>query len=204
MKGNFLIGIDEVGRGPLAGPVGVGLCAIKKDKLVIAKKIFKNFKDSKQLSEKQRYEWLEKIKSAEKDGILFYKVFMSSEKIIDEKGISFGIKSAMNKCLDFFDFNPETIEIRLDGSLHAKEEFKNQKTIIKGDEKELVIALASIVAKITRDEYMKKIAKKYPDYGFDVHKGYGTKSHRDIILKNGPSKIHRMSFLKKILARARI
>jgi ribonuclease HII len=188
----------------LGGPVGVGLCAIKKDKLVIAKKIFKNFKDSKQLSEKQRYEWLEKIKSAEKDGILFYKVFMSSEKIIDEKGISFGIKSAMNKCLDFFDFNPETIEIRLDGSLHAKEEFKNQKTIIKGDEKELVIALASIVAKITRDEYMKKIAKKYPDYGFDVHKGYGTKSHRDIILKNGPSKIHRMSFLKKILARARI
>jgi ribonuclease HII len=204
MSFQYLIGIDEVGRGPLAGPVGVGLCAIKKDKLVIAKKIFKNFKDSKQLSEKQRYEWLEKIKSAEKDGILFYKVFMSSEKIIDEKGISFGIKSAMNKCLDFFDFNPETIEIRLDGSLHAKEEFKNQKTIIKGDEKELVIALASIVAKITRDEYMKKIAKKYPDYGFDVHKGYGTKSHRDIILKNGPSKIHRMSFLKKILARARI
>jgi ribonuclease HII len=204
MSFQYLIGIDEVGRGPLAGPVGVGLCAIKKDKLVIAKKIFKNFKDSKQLSEKQRYEWLEKIKSAEKDGILFYKVFMSSEKIIDEKGISFGIKSAMNKCLDFFDFNPETVEIRLDGSLHAKEEFKNQKTIIKGDEKELVIALASIVAKITRDEYMKKIAKKYPDYGFDVHKGYGTKSHRDIILKNGPSKIHRMSFLKKILARARI
>lgn len=204
MKGNFLIGIDEVGRGPLAGPVGVGLCAIKKDKLVIAKKIFKNFKDSKQLSEKQRYEWLEKIKSAEKEEILFYKVFMSSEKIIDKKGISFAIKSAMSKCLDFFDFNSETVEIRLDGSLHAKEEFKNQKTIIKGDEKELVIALASIVAKITRDEYMKKIAKKYPDYGFDVHKGYGTKSHRDIILKNGPSKIHRMSFLKKILARARI
>lgn len=204
MKGDFLIGIDEVGRGPLAGPVGVGLCAIKKDKLVIAKKIFKNFKDSKQLSEKQRYEWLEKIKSAEKEGILFYKVFMSSEKIIDEKGISFAIKSAMNKCLDFFDFNPKTVEMRLDGSLYAREEFKNQKTIIKGDEKELVIALASIVAKITRDEYMKKIAKKYPDYGFDIHKGYGTKSHRDIILKNGPSKIHRVSFLKKILARARI
>jgi ribonuclease HII len=204
MSLKYIIGIDEVGRGPLAGPVCVGLCAIKKEKLKQAKKLFKNFKDSKQLREEQRYIWLEKIKFAEKQGFLYYTAQFSSEKIIDKKGISFAIKSAMNKCIDNFGFKSKDVEMLLDGSLYAPDNFKNQKTIIKGDEKELPIALASIVAKIKRDEFMKKIAESYPGYGFEVHKGYGTKSHREMILKNGPSKIHRLSFLKKILERDRI
>jgi ribonuclease HII len=199
-----LIGIDEVGRGPLAGPVCVGICVIKKDRLKKARRFFKNFKDSKKLSEKQRYEWLEKIKKAEQDGLVFYTAQFSSEKMIDKKGISFAIKSAMNKCLNFCNLKPEDTKILLDGSLYAPENFKDQKTIIKGDEKELPIALASIVAKIKRDEFMKKIAKKYPNYGFEIHKGYGTRMHGDRILKYGPSDIHRISFLKKILERDRI
>ncbi len=200
----YIVGIDEVGRGPLAGPVCVGLCAIKKDKLKESKRFFKNFKDSKKLSENQRYLWLEKIKKAKENGLIFYTAQFASEKMIDKKGISFAIKFAMNKCLKLFNLKSENTQILLDGSLYAPVNFKNQKTIIKGDEKELPIALASIVAKIKRDEFMKQIAKKHSDYAFEVHKGYGTKAHIKVILKKGPSKIHRMSFLKNILGRDKI
>ena len=97
--------------------------------------------------------------------------------------------------------DPQTCLVLLDGGLKAPREFIYQKTIIKGDEKELSISLASIAAKVTRDAYMTKLAKKYPAYGFEIHKGYGTKKHREAIKKHGPSEVHRMSFLGRILAK---
>jgi ribonuclease HII len=91
-----------------------------------------------------------------------------------------------------------TNNILLDGSLRAPQEFHFQKTIIKGDEKEYSIGLASIAAKVIRDRKMEDFALKYPQYGFDIHKGYGTVEHRKSIKKHGPSEVHRKSFLKNI------
>ena len=95
-------------------------------------------------------------------------------------------------------FKPSECLALLDGGLHAPKEFTFQKTIIKGDEKEFAISLASIAAKVTRDWCMKKVSKKYPQYGFDIHKGYGTAKHILVIKKQGISGIHRKSFLRNI------
>lgn len=178
----YTIGIDEVGRGPIAGPVTVCACMISSD---IAKK-YKGIKDSKKLSELQR----EKIFS-EIQGKVEYKVTSISAKEIDEKGISFCIKKALAKSISVF---PTDTLVLLDGGLKAPLEYKDQKTIIKGDEKEVCIALASIIAKVTRDRYMCKMAKKCPEYGFEGHKGYGTRKHYEAIEKHGLSPLHRRTF----------
>jgi len=185
MKNKYTIGIDEVGRGPIAGPVTVCACMISSD---IGKK-YKGIKDSKKLSVAQR----EKI-FFEIQGKVEYKVTSISAKEIDKKGISFCIKKALAKSISIF---PTDTLVLLDGGLKAPPEFKHQKTIIKGDEKEVCIAFASIIAKVTRDRYMCKMAKKYPIYGFDEHKGYGTSAHYIAIKKGGKSPLHRLSFLQK-------
>jgi len=184
MKNKYTIGIDEVGRGPIAGPVTVCACMISPE---ITKK-YKGIKDSKKLSEKRREEIYKEIQD-----LVQYKVMSISAKEIDEKGISFCIKKALAKSISIF---PPDTQVLLDGGLKAPPEFKNQKTIIKGDEKEVCIALASIIAKVTRDRYMCKMAKKYPEYGFDEHKGYGTSKHYESIQKSGLSLLHRKSFIK--------
>ncbi len=181
----YTIGIDEVGRGPIAGPVTVCACMISAE---IAKK-YKGIKDSKKLSESQR----EKI-FTEIQGLVEYKVTSISAKEIDTKGISFCIKKALAKSISIF---PTDTLVLLDGGLKAPPEYKDQKTIIKGDEKEVCIALASIIAKVTRDRYMCKMAKKHPEYGFEDHKGYGTRAHYVAIDKIGMSPLHRLSFLQK-------
>lgn len=94
---------------------------------------------------------------------------------------------------------PTDTTVLLDGGLKAPDEYKDQKTIIKGDEKEVCIALASIIAKVIRDRYMVKIAQKYPKYGFEEHKGYGTKKHYEAIQKSGISPLHRLCFLQKTI-----
>jgi ribonuclease HII len=182
----YIIGIDEAGRGPLAGPVSVGLVMIsQKDR-----NILKGIKDSKKLSEKRREEWFEKLKKEKK---VFYTCAMVGPKVIDERGISYAIRLAVKKvCLRT---GKKNCEILLDGILHAPKIYKNQKTIIKGDEKIPVISAASIVAKVTRDRKMKVLSKKYPKYEFEKHKGYGTKDHYIKIKKYGRCKIHRKSFL---------
>lgn len=119
--------------------------------------------------------------------------------MIDEKGIVYAIQYAMKKCLDKLSVDghlPHSSVIVLDGSLKAPPEFKNQQTIIKGDEKEQVIAAASIVAKVKRDEFMKKLGAKHPEYGFEIHKGYGTLKHRQNIQKYGVSGAHRVTYCK--------
>jgi len=198
----YIIGIDEVGRGPVAGPVAVGAVLFSTENKTAMEERFSNFKDSKKLSPKKRNEWFENIKKAKNEGLLDYKVVFVDNKKIDEFGIAPSIRSCIKNSLQSLCKTSDVLHkdclVLLDGGLRAPEEFVNQKTIIKGDEKEMVIALASIVAKVTRDALMCKLAKEYPQYGLENHKGYGTKAHMTAIKNNGISEIHRKTYLKNI------
>lgn len=123
-----------------------------------------------------------------------YSIFHISNKVIDSRGISFAISSAVNKNLEKLQVSVLD-QILLDGGLKAPLSFKNQKTIIKGDEKEKIISWASILAKVERDSLMKKLHRKYPEYGFDAHKGYGTKRHKEALSMHGVSAIHRKTWI---------
>lgn len=196
-KHKYIIGIDEVGRGPLAGPVAVGVVKLKVETLKSKVKWAQGFKDSKKLSAKGREEWLLKIDEARSEGWLEYSVAFVSPSIIDKKGLSYAIRAALEKALGAIEHNASETKILLDGALHAPSHYLHQETIIKGDEKELSIALASIVAKVARDAKMVLLAKKFPLYGFEKHKGYGTRGHYEAIKKNGITPHHRKSFLKR-------
>ena len=202
-KGACLIGIDEAGRGPLAGPVSVGAFAVKSHAMLTR---FKGVKDSKQLSEEQREEWFAIIKKCSKEGDACYAVSFTGAATIDLKGISNSICAALNRCLKRLEakgFGAVDSCVLLDGSLYAPVRYPDQTTIIDGDAKEPIIALASICAKVLRDRKMKRFAKEYPQYGFEIHKGYGTKAHYKAIRKHGISDLHRNSFLKKLKAAKR-
>lgn len=210
---NFIIGIDEAGRGPLAGPVSVGVFMAPKN---LNKKLIKilggKIKDSKKLSPDQRYTIYRTLSDLKKNQTINFFVSHISNKIIDRIGISKAIQKGINAGLKYLtppslSLRPshrsrrggkENIIIRLDGLLKAPQEFKDQKTIIKGDEKDIFIACASIVAKVERDQLMTKLAKKYPDYGFEVHKGYGTAKHTNLIRNLGLSSLHRATFCKNL------
>lgn len=221
IKYKYIIGIDEAGRGPLAGPIAVGAVLFEKSEYekfkkgvcgkglssrrfeakrkigrmsVLEEQTHYDLKDSKKLSEKKREEWFEKIKGNKK---IRYAVCFISAKQIDKIGISKTTKNAIKRTLLRLKVKPKKSKILLDGTLKAPKEFKNQKTIIKGDEKEPVISLASIAAKVSRDRYMVKLSEKYPEYSFEKHKGYGTKLHYEMLEKYGFCNIHRRSFLKK-------
>jgi len=193
----YLIGIDEVGRGPIAGLVAVGAFLFPN---VESRKLFKGVKESKQLNEKKREVWYADILDAKKKGLVDFAVTFQSEKVIDTKGLSFAIKNALKisvkKIVKKNKIKASEVLVLLDGGLKAPVEFVNQETIIKGDAKEKVIALASITAKVERDRVMRRWAKKYPQYGFDVHKGYGTRKHYEAIKKYGFTSLHRKSFCK--------
>lgn len=188
-----------MGRGPLAGPVAVGVVSLKVESLKSKVAWGKGFRDSKKLSASGREAWLLKIKEAKKEGWLLYSVVYVSPGIIDRKGLSYAIRSAIDKSLRAISHDVNETTVLLDGGLRAPLHYLNQKTIIKGDEKELAIALASIVAKVARDKRMVLLSKKFPQYGFEKHKGYGTRTHYEAIKKYGITKHHRKSFLKSIL-----
>lgn len=190
-----IIGIDEVGRGPIAGPVGVGVFAIEKNyyRALVRKRFFAGIKDSKALTEKARKKWISKIHELDLSGIS-WTVYLGSSKQIDKKGIANVIRGGIAHGLRVVGASTAD-EILLDGGIKAPAEFPHQKTIIKGDEKEVVIALASIFAKVTRDEHMTKLSKKYKDYALEEHKGYGTKKHYKVLKKLGPTPEHRLTFL---------
>ncbi len=187
---NGILGIDEAGRGPLAGPVAVGAVYIRPK----AKLSFCGLKDSKQLSAIAREGWFNKIKKWQKENKLRYSVSLVSHSVIDREGVVSAIDLGINRCLKKIIVPPNKTQVMLDGGLGAPTRFINQKTIIRGDEKIAVIALASIVAKVTRDRHMERMSLKYPKYGFEIHKGYGTLKHRRAIKKFGHSRIHRKTF----------
>jgi len=198
MKIKYLIGIDEAGRGPLAGPVSVGVVCIP---IGFNWAVIPGVNDSKKLTEKKREEIFSIAEKLKKEKKLDYAVVMTSAKIIDEIGIVPAVNKAMQQALKKLAVLPENCKVKLDGSLRAPKEFMKQETIIKGDAKEKVIGLASILAKVTRDRYMVTIAKKeaYKYYNFAIHKGYGTKAHREAIDANGLSNIHRKSFCRRLV-----
>jgi len=201
MKTRFVVGVDEAGRGPLAGPVAVGAVAIREDARAkrALKKAFPNVRDSKQLSSKKRDEWFSLIQQLAKAGHLSWAVSFSSAKTIDEKGITRAIASAIARSLRKLVANPKNISVLLDGGLKAPKEYAQQKTIVRGDATHLPIALASVCAKVLRDRRMERYALLYPVYAFEEHKGYGTKKHVRAIRKHGLSQIHRKSFCRGVI-----
>jgi ribonuclease HII len=195
----IIAGLDEAGRGPLAGPVVAAAVIFKIGNLKIDKS-FENckleienlVKDSKQLSQKQREYVYEKLI---KYGGIEWGIGIVSEKVIDKINILEATKLAMQKALRQAQgkLNLDPDFLLLDGNFKIKTNIL-QKSIIKGDQKVFSISAASIIAKVTRDRLMQKYHKKYPQYGFDKHKGYGTKKHFENIKKFGPCKIHRKTF----------
>jgi len=191
---NYIVGIDEAGRGPLAGPVAVGAVSIP---LNFNKNFFKSIRDSKKLTSDDRELWFELALEARKEGALDFAVSLVSERVIDRKGIAYAIRLGIRRCLVALS-TPEDSQVFLDGGIKAPEKFKHQLTVIKGDEKIPVISLASIVAKVVRDRRMVGLSKKFPEFDLHIHKGYGTLLHRRALEKYGPTAIHRRSFLTRL------
>lgn len=192
MKPTHYIGIDEAGRGPLAGPVAVGVVKIPND---FDWDLIPGVTDSKKLAPERRAEIFARAKELRHTRQLDFAVAQVGATLIDSRGIVHAIKLATNRCIHRLKLRPEQVTIRLDGSLSAPLQF-DQATIIKGDLLYPEIGLASIVAKETRDAYMRKIARRWAQYDFEVHKGYGTKAHREAIKRYGISPIHRVTYCK--------
>ncbi len=200
----WVIGIDEAGRGPLAGPVAVGLVLIPAD---FDWSLLPGVGDSKKVSEKNRERIYKETLGLAKAGKLWCTVEMASAKAIDKQGIAVVIRACIDKGLKELSSRQDLeldwgeVMVKLDGSLKAPAYCVHQETIIKGDAKEKVIGLASILAKVTRDAYMCRLAEKplYAPYQFAKHKGYGTALHRRTITQNSLSREHRVSYCKNII-----
>ena len=181
-----IAGVDEAGRGPLAGPVYAAAVILPEGCYI------EGLNDSKKISEKKRkilYDII--IEKA-----IAWSVASVDEKTIDDINILNATFMAMNHAAQ--KLNPMPEYVLVDGNRIKNMAFPCE-TVVKGDAKSINIAAASILAKVSRDAYITNMAERYPEYGFDSHKGYGTKAHVDAILKYGPCEIHRKSFLKKIL-----
>lgn len=198
-KHQYYVGIDEAGRGPLAGPVAVGVVMVPPDFDWVVE--LPGVTDSKKLSPEKRGAVFTQAKKLRHVGRLNFAVSMVGASYIDERGIVSAIQLAMRRCIKRLDLQPDEVSIRLDGSLSADARF-TQATIIKGDALYPEIGLASICAKETRDAYMTRINRRYPRYGFAQHMGYGTKDHRATIAQYGKCPIHRVSYCKNILAKS--
>ncbi len=179
-----ICGVDEAGRGPLAGPV----CAAAV--ILPAGLEIPGLTDSKKLTDKKRRELMPIIK----EQALAYGIAFASHEEIDEINILQATFLAMERALAQLTAKPDLALI--DGN-RQKDFGITVETVVKGDSLSANIAAASVLAKVTRDDYMLEMAEKYPQYGFDIHKGYGTKAHYAALTAHGPSPIHRMSFLRK-------
>ena len=181
---NYIAGVDEAGRGPLAGPVCVAAVVLKKDTFI------EGVNDSKKLTEKKREMLYDKII----EEAISYSIVLISEKEIDELNILNATFKGMNDAVNNLEVKPEMVLI--DGNA-IKGMVIPHRCIIKGDAHCNSIGAASILAKVTRDRYMMEMHKTYPNYAFDKHKGYPTKLHYECLENFGISPIHRLSFLKK-------
>lgn len=183
---SLIAGVDEAGRGPLAGPVYAAAVILPKDCII------KGLNDSKKISEKKREELFDEITKK----AIAYCVCSVDEKRIDEINILNATYEAMNGAVNGLSVKPDFVLI--DGNRISGMEIPCE-TIVKGDSKSASIAAASILAKVSRDRFITEMSTKYPQYEFEKHKGYGTKAHSEAILKYGPCPIHRRTFLKKLL-----
>lgn len=194
----YIFGLDEVGHGPLAGPVVVCCVCVSKD-FKLPKELLENVDDSKKLNHKKRELIVKEIKKIKEINLKIVKI---SEKEIDKINILRATLKAFKKAVLSLEkkMQCKSDMILIDGNKIIPD-FKDHKqlAIIKGDSKIFSIALASIIAKEYRDKLMINYAKKYPKYEFDVHKGYGTKKHIEAIKKFGICAVHRRSFLNNIL-----
>ncbi len=179
-----ICGVDEAGRGPLAGPV-CAAAVILPEHLELP-----GLTDSKKLTDKKRRELYPVIM----EKALAYGIGLATEKEIDEINILQATFLAMQRALDQLSIRPDLALI--DGNRETDFGLP-VKTVVKGDSLSLNIAAASVLAKVTRDDLMLKMAQTYPEYGFEIHKGYGTKAHYAALTQHGPSTIHRMTFLRK-------
>ncbi len=192
MVEEFLIGVDEAGRGPLAGPVAVGIVAVPLGFDVLCE--FPTVRDSKLLSGQKRELIFEQVKRRVAQGDLRVSVCLSTNLYIDRYGITRAVQKALWSGVRHLGA-PEVSVVLLDGLLRAPKEY-TQRTIIKGDFKVPVIALASVMAKVTRDRLMERLSEFYPEYGFEQHKGYGTREHQLAIKRYGLTDIHRHTYCK--------
>lgn len=189
----YIAGVDEVGRGPLAGPVVAAAVVLPENFNILG------IDDSKKLSEKKREELFDVIK----ENAVAYGIGMADEKTIDEINILQATKVAMRKALIELDEklrenDGSSIDYVLFDAMKIDEVKIPQESIIKGDANVLAIAAASIIAKVTRDRMMVKYAEEYPGYAFEKNKGYGTKAHYEGLHAQGMCPIHRKSFLKNL------
>ena len=184
-KGFRLIcGVDEAGRGPLAGPVCAAAVILPPNHNI------PGLNDSKKLSDKKRRELYPLIK----EQAVAYGIAFASEQEIDDINILQATFLAMQRAIDQLSVKPDFALI--DGN-REKDFGVPVKTVVHGDSLSASIAAASVLAKVTRDDLMLKLSEQYPQYAFDIHKGYGTKAHYEAISVHGPCPIHRMTFLKK-------
>ena len=181
----IICGVDEAGRGPLAGPVCAAAVILPRNADI------PGLNDSKKLSDKRRRELYPVIM----EKAVAYGIAFADHKEIDEINILQATFLAMERALTQLSVKPDLALI--DGN-REKDFGIPVKTVIHGDSLSASIAAASILAKVTRDDLMLKMAEEYPQYGFEIHKGYGTKAHYQALTEFGPSPIHRMTFLKKL------
>ena len=202
----YIIGIDEVGRGPLAGPVVV--CAVALPAALAQKGAMRShstnkislLRDSKKLTPKQRETWYAHLTKHPK---ISYAVARVYPRQIEKRNISQAANLAAHRAFTrltaHYKLPTTNSKVFLDGGLYLKNKKHSTafgaRTVVKGDEKIPAIAAASIIAKVTRDRFMARLAKRYPKYGFEIHKGYGTRVHLAAIRRLGPSPIHRKTFI---------
>ena len=180
-------GVDEAGRGPLAGPVCAAAVILPRDCVI------EGLNDSKKLTERAR----ERLFPIIKEKALAYSIAFASVEEIESINILNATFLAMNRAIDGLDIKPDYALI--DGNRVPKGINIDCETVVKGDGKSCSVAAASVLAKVTRDNLMLEYDKQYPEYQFSAHKGYGTAAHTALIKEHGPCPIHRMSFLKNIL-----
>lgn len=189
----YVVGVDEAGRGPLAGPVAVGIICAPESFDILG--TFPGLNDSKQLSEKARERIYVQLEAGAGGEELRHAVIFRDAQDIDERGIAVVIREAVAEGVQELLPDSSIGTVYLDGSLKAPETYM-QETIVRGDSLIPAIMLASVAAKVSRDRLMRVLANTYPQYEFERHKGYGTALHMARIKEHGPCAIHRRSFLK--------
>jgi ribonuclease HII len=189
----FVLGVDEAGRGPLAGPLSIGVVSVPEHVDLLA--LFPTLNDSKQLTEKKRESIFTALEDVKEEQGISYIVLYEDALAIDELGLTEVVRRSVWRGVE--ELLPDVSEgkVFLDGLLSAPPHYE-QETVVGGDGLVPSIMLASIVAKVSRDRLMVELAHTYPEYGFEKHKGYGTKAHYEAIEKHGLTPLHRRRFLK--------